>query len=506
MVALTYRNLSTVGEVLNEPDTILKYLDQCFEVLSEHPDSVLYGDALYSKAFAYQTKGYYEIAVQSILEATRIFEDLNNDHRLGFMYHMLATNFSGMKHYSEAIDWNLKCIENWERRGQKFALVHAYNNIGGDYKNLDDYEEAKKWHIKANKLCKKLDQPYVQMLSAFNLSEIYRDKDNLDSCQLWVSEAYELAQEMQTPFILAGTNVIRADLALRNNKRNVYDYMDQAKIAIEKIIDPSEKESVIAQSSLIYKKMGDYKSAYDASILSQEIRDSVFTLEKSAQFEELHLVYETEKKDAAIKLLSKEAELDATRKKALWGGIILLGVSALSVIYSIVQRAKKKRLILEQENKLEVQKRENTERELEYKQKELTAKMLQLASKNEFLQKLELEVSDLKSSVDKSVGRATQRISRMISYDSSDDREWEQFGKEFSSIHSSFLNRLREQYGKFSKSELRLIALLKMNLSSKEIANTLRISDDGVKKARYRLRKKMELTSDIDIQQFFLNY
>ena len=77
MVAVTYRNLSTVGEYLNEPDTILNYLDKCFAVLSEHPDSVLYGDALYSKAFAYQTKGYYEIAVQSILEATRIFEELN---------------------------------------------------------------------------------------------------------------------------------------------------------------------------------------------------------------------------------------------------------------------------------------------------------------------------------------------------------------------------------------------------------------------------------------------
>ena len=68
----------------------------------------------------------------------------------------------------------------------------------------------------------------------------------------------------------------------------------------------------------------------------------------------------------------------------------------------------------------------------------------------------------------------------MINYDSTDDQEWEQFSNEFSSIHNSFLVRLKEQYGKFSKSEMRLISLMKMNLSSKEIANTLRISDDGV--------------------------
>ena len=94
----------------------------------------------------------------------------------------------------------------------------------------------------------------------------------------------------------------------------------------------------------------------------------------------------------------------------------------------------------------------------------------------------------------------------MIHSDSLDDKEWDQFGKEFSSIHQEFLDRLKSQYGDFSKNDLRLIALLKMNLSSKDIANTLRISPDGVKKARYRLRKKLDLESSVDIQDFLLSF
>ena len=102
--------------------------------------------------------------------------------------------------------------------------------------------------------------------------------------------------------------------------------------------------------------------------------------------------------------------------------------------------------------------------------------------------------------------KTSERISRMIQMDANDDDEWDQFGKEFSSIHQDFLDRLRSQFGNFSKSEMRLIALLKMNLSSKDIANTLRISGEGVKKARYRLRKKMSIASDIDIQDYLLSF
>jgi len=122
-----------------------------------------------------------------------------------------------------------------------------------------------------------------------------------------------------------------------------------------------------------------------------------------------------------------------------------------------------------------------------------------LAKKNEFLQELEGEVIALKSSVDNSVGKTSSRISRMIQRDANNDADWEQFGKEFSSVHQDFLDRLREQYGTFSKGEMRLISLLRMNMTSKDIASTLRISNEGIRKARYRLRQKMNLDPSVDL-------
>lgn len=63
------------------------------------------------------------------------------------------------------------------------------------------------------------------------------------------------------------------------------------------------------------------------------------------------------------------------------------------------------------------------------------------------------------------------------------------FRKAFSQVYPRYLFRLRERYNDISKNEELLCMLLVMNLSTGDIASTLGISAEGVKKARYRLRK-----------------
>ena len=200
------------------------------------------------------------------------------------------------------------------------------------------------------------------------------------------------------------------------------------------------------------------------------------------------------------------SEQRASQNKIMALGLISLLVGGVCVIYSISNKRKEDKSKLEKRNLEEKEKRKIAEKELLKKQKELTSKVLQLASKNEFLYNLEKEIGSLKSSIDSNVSGASEKISRMIYSDQIDNEEWEQFSKEFSNIHQDFMERLRSQYGDFTNYEWRLISLLKMNLSSKDIANILRISPNGVKKARYRLRKKIDLASELDLQDFLISY
>jgi DNA-binding CsgD family transcriptional regulator len=73
-------------------------------------------------------------------------------------------------------------------------------------------------------------------------------------------------------------------------------------------------------------------------------------------------------------------------------------------------------------------------------------------------------------------------------------------------VHSDFVIKLKEKHPNISNNEMKLCAYLRMNLSSKEIAQLMNISVRGVEISRYRLRKKMGVTPDVNLFDYLLQF
>ena len=84
------------------------------------------------------------------------------------------------------------------------------------------------------------------------------------------------------------------------------------------------------------------------------------------------------------------------------------------------------------------------------------------------------------------------------------DADWEQFARHFDQVHSHFLKKVRQHYPQLTVKDHRLCAYLRMNLSSKEMASLMNISVRSVEVARYRLRKKLALESEVNLVEFML--
>ena len=80
------------------------------------------------------------------------------------------------------------------------------------------------------------------------------------------------------------------------------------------------------------------------------------------------------------------------------------------------------------------------------------------------------------------------------------------FNANFEDVHADFLKKLKHDQPSLSADDLKLAAYLRMNLSSKEIAPLFNISIRGLENKRYRLRKKMNLSLDTNLSEFFQNY
>jgi DNA-binding CsgD family transcriptional regulator len=138
-----------------------------------------------------------------------------------------------------------------------------------------------------------------------------------------------------------------------------------------------------------------------------------------------------------------------------------------------------------------------------YRDKELANQTNNIIQKNKFLMKLNQEFQKIQSTTDDSTVKSKMVIlKKRVDKELDNEQQNILFETYFDEVHTDFFDRLKEQYPQLSPKDLKLCAYIKMNISTKEIATLLNITDRGVEISRYRLRKKMDLTREINLSTF----
>lgn len=143
-----------------------------------------------------------------------------------------------------------------------------------------------------------------------------------------------------------------------------------------------------------------------------------------------------------------------------------------------------------------------------YKSKELANSTMGVIKKNQFLTELKEELEKIKEYAEKNklVSGDVRDVIRKIDRDIDNEENWKVFEDYFDRVHEKFLNRLKTKYPILTAKDLRLSAYLRMNLSTKEIAPLMNITVRGVEISRYRLRKKMEIDRNENLNDFLMKF
>jgi len=151
--------------------------------------------------------------------------------------------------------------------------------------------------------------------------------------------------------------------------------------------------------------------------------------------------------------------------------------------------------------------KEKLETEIRHINSELASNTMNILNKNEFINGIKSTLGVVtKKSNNSEVKTQIAGIIKDIEKNIQTDGDWKNFQFHFEKVHGDFSTRLNNQYKALSAQDLKLSAYLRLNLSTKEIANLLNISTRGVEIGRYRLRKKLELARSQNLAEFILNY
>ena len=447
------------------------------------------------KGLLYQSKTYFKLALENYIKGFKILDTINGQEydKAYFLDHMAGME-SELGNIVKAIEYQKKSIEIYEQLDYTKQRAFAKIGLAKLHTKLEEYETAINFAYQGVDLAKKVDakeaehDAYSALGYAYFKGGDYPKGIHFTKLALAFRKKFggtpDIIQSLyQLGTILNETNQTDASLLLLN----------QGLVLADTIHNTIWLKLLYRNRADAYKRKKQFSKALEDYEKWNTIKDSLSKRNNTREIEELKIIYETEKKerqlllqDKEITVLEQEAKISDQQKLLLGGGMGLSLIALGLGFYGFRQRSKRNRL-----------EKEKVEAELAFKKKELTTHALHLAKKNEVLENVKRKAKDLKAQGD---AKGYQELIKTINFDQHDDKNWESFTQYFEQVHNDFAINVKKRYPEVTKNELRFMALIKMNLSSKEIATILNISTDGIKKARQRLRKKMGLSPNDSLE------
>lgn len=383
-----------------------------------------------------------------------------------------------------------------------------YNSLGDAYAHLNAADSSEYFHrlaLQERLVTKNFIYLPVSYLSVAEIELKHGDREQSRAYYnraRFIADSMGNRQEQVLSLIGSGKWYLAFD---KNIKEAEACFLKSKEIASE-LSDKSFYLQALEQLMLLKKQQGNFNEALDYGEEIRQLKDTLATWEKEKITKSLEVQFNMAEKDRQLSMVQKEKDIASLINYLLWvtiGFLIIIAAGIILFLRKINNRNKlllrtKEQLVtvMEEQKKLKEQQMQN---ELEFKESQLSAMTLQMLQKNELMQELREKLEqDNSSSKD-------NPLNRIINKGLNQDKEWTDFNTHFESINKNFYSRIKQAYPDISPNDLKICALIKLNLSIKEMAGILNISPDSVKTARYRLRKKLQLNSEDNLTDFILN-
>jgi tetratricopeptide (TPR) repeat protein len=506
----------------------------------------------------YNMTGKPDEAIRQMKLALEYFEKSNQKQSIAIACKNIAISYASKAQLDEAIQWALKAREKFDELDDHLNIAQTLGLLGTLCRDVNDPGQAFNYFLQAKKLFSELgNQERLNCLTVF-IGEYYYNKNRVDSALSCFRAAYEYysvnrpsdlmfidcchylgriyIEQKKIPQALEVLNnglrssevlghgmetEVKLNLDLTQLYLETGDYLKaltRARIAEElaKKSHPNFLSDVYAQFYRVYKKMNEPGLALNYHELHTAESDSLRSRENQDLVRELEAKYQDETKKKQILILNKENE---TYKLTFRFYLVLIIFSVSLVLFLIILiyrkrgRLKQHRKLLGIEKTINQLHEENFEKdktilrsELETKQSELLALSSSMTRNNEmnmqFIERIRQVAGrdGIPDQLSRDLFQATHEMEHNSVMGS-----WSDFNKRFVDLHPTFMENLNKVNPNLSRADIRLAALLRMNLSPKDIAKLTMQSPNSVYVASHRLRKKLGIDDDNKLYNFLLS-
>ncbi len=191
---------------------------------------------------------------------------------------------------------------------------------------------------------------------------------------------------------------------------------------------------------------------------------------------------------------------------ACYVSAFLVFIYLISFLYSRRYQQLNQQRIRQNETRLLLLTNQKLQNEIEEKNAELFTQTSFIVRKNELILRLKEIVDEWYSKNNqRPLLPLYQKMNQLLTESMDEEEDWKMFLIKFEQKHQHFFKHLKDLYPELTHNDLRLCACLKLNLETKDIASLMSLSVRGVENNRYRLRKKLRLSTEQSLNEFFLS-
>lgn len=443
---------------------------------------------------------HYNISdLPKALEALHKVQNLNKivkDEQYNlFCQNNLAVTYEILNDNKSAIKILKKILT--QKHLEKELIQVTYANIGSCYLNMRNADSAILYLTKATGITIKNTRNYSISNTYSLLGQAYELKCNYDIALHFFLLGKESAVKYEEEEVLTKIFINTAQLQLKIAQ--VRQALENVNEGIERAVKNDFLSSVTKGTKLkseIYYKMGNLDQAYQCLVEYEILNDKLNSKMNARQANFMLLQNDFNLKQQELAFIFKESELKIQKQRLILSLLLVVFIFGFFVVMLLF---KKKSLDFKNKKITE----ESLRKDLELRNKELASNVMFQMNQKELLSEIIFDLQILKKDLaEKNQIKINPLINRLQKTVNKDI--WSDFEYRFKQIHQSFYDHLLIDFPDLSLAEKKLCAFIKLNLTTKEIANITNLDPNSIRVSRVRLRKKLGLTNENQSLDSFL--
>lgn len=373
-----------------------------------------------------------------------------------------------------------------------FYKMNAFNTIGLAYEKLNKPDSAFQYFEQAMKIADLDINTYWKGVITGNMGDVYYQLGQYDSAKIMLTYDYQQSLEYGQNDNAANSLQWLARIELQNgNAVKALGMLREAQRLLPRTSTPTFSANILYAFTQVFSKLGmaDSMNVYMHQYLT--LHDSIEKEANNNRLDVVHMRMDNQSNINKVITLGKEKKRIALIRNFIIVFILFLAITG----YLILNR---QRLSLKVKRMQALDEKRQAEQSALVAREQLGVYTQHLREKTNLVETLQDQLMKRELSEEQ-----FQQISALSQHSILTDEDWETFKHMFEKVYPGFFHSLKQQSTDITLAELRMAALCKLQVPSKEAANLLGISPNSVNKTRQRLRSRLGLEPNEDLEVYF---